>query len=307
MTARLRRADAWLSAQAPADRLGVLRFVTSLFATCYLAVLLPGFLALAEAPSSRFEPVGILAWLGSPFPAAAWVALVVGALLFGAASTAGAWFRLSGPGFAALLLVVTTYRSSWGQLLWFEALVVLHVVIVGLAPSADDFSLDARRAAPAARAGAEYGFPIRLAAVVTVATYVLAGIAKLRIGGTDWLAGDTLRNHIAYSAARLDVLGAWSSPLAQPFMEHRALLAPMAAATVAIELAAPIALLGGWIRSTWVALAWTMHAAIAALMFVVFPYPLMLVAFAPFYPLERLRRRRGPTTAVAQEGAFDRR
>jgi hypothetical protein len=65
----------------------------------------------------------------------------------------------------------------------------------------------------------------------------------------------------------------------------------MAIATVAVELAAPIALLGGWIRTAWVAVAWTMHATIAGLMFVVFPYPLALVAFAPFFPLERLRWR----------------
>ena len=38
----------------------------------------------------------------------------------------------------------------------------------------------------------------------------------------------------------------------------------------------------------WVALAWCMHAAIAATMFVVFPYPLALIAFAPLFRLERL-------------------
>ena len=293
MTALLRRTDAWLGAPAPADRLGVLRFVTSLFATCYLGVQLPAFLAIADAPVSRFEPVGVLAWLGSPLSATVWVTLVVSALVFGAASTAGVWFRLCGPGFAALLLVVTTYRSSWGQVLWLEALLVLHVVIIGFGPSADGFSLDARRAMPPGRDGGSYGFPIRLAGLVTVTTYVLAGVAKLRIGGAGWLAGDTLANHIAYSAVRLEALGGSPSPLARPFMEHgAALFAPIAITTIAVELAAPIALLGGRIRSAWVAVAWTMHAAIAALMLVVFPYPLTLVAFAPFYPLERLRRRR---------------
>jgi hypothetical protein len=292
MTAWICRADTWLGAPAPAERLGALRVVTSLFATGYLAVSLPAFLALADEPASRFEPVGVLAWLGSPLPAVLWIGLVVASLGLGATSAAGAWFRLSGPGFAALLLVVMTYRSSWGQLLWFEALVVLHVVIIGLAPSADAVSVDARRAGSSARDGGAYGFPIRLAALVTVTTYVLAGIAKLRIGGSGWLDGETLRNHIAYSAARLEVLGGTPSPVARPFMEHEALLAPMAVASVAVELAAPIALLGGRIRSAWVAAAWTMHAAIAALMFVVFPYPLALVAFAPFYRLERLRLRR---------------
>jgi hypothetical protein len=151
-------------------------------------------------------------------------------------------------------------------------------------------SIDARRSATQPlREGSAYGFPIRLAAIVTVASYVLAGIAKLRIGGLGWLTGDTLRNHIAYSAARLEVLGGWPSPLARPVMQHGAVLAAMAIAAIAVELVAPVALLGGRIRSAWVAAAWAMHAAIAALMFVVFPYPLALVAFAPFFPLERLR------------------
>ena len=67
-----------------------------------------------------------------------------------------------------------------------------------------------------------------------------------------------------------------------------ALLRPFAVATIVIELAAPVALLGDRLRSMWVVLAWTMHAAIAALMFVVFPFPLFGVAFACFFRLERL-------------------
>jgi hypothetical protein len=42
------------------------------------------------------------------------------------------------------------------------------------------------------------------------------------------------------------------------------------------------------VRDAWVVAAWLLHAGVAALMFVVFPYPLFLVAFAPFFRLERL-------------------
>ena len=66
------------------------------------------------------------------------------------------------------------------------------------------------------------------------------------------------------------------------------MLPPMAAASVAIELAAPLALLGGWWRNGWVIAAWVMHVGIAALMLVAFPYPLFLVAFLPFFELERV-------------------
>ncbi len=55
-----------------------------------------------------------------------------------------------------------------------------------------------------------------------------------------------------------------------------------------IELGAPVALLGGRIRTAWVIAAWLMHAGILAFMLVGFPYPLFGVAFAPFFRIERL-------------------
>jgi hypothetical protein len=139
---------------------------------------------------------------------------------------------------------------------------------------------------------------------VTVATYVIAGIAKLRIGGVGWLAGETVRNHVAYSAVRLEALGASPPPLADATLEHAWLFTPLASVTMVVELSAPVALLGGWIRNAWVAAAWVMHAGIAALMFVVFPYPLFLVAFVPFYRVERaLPRSHSHTTAPLDPGS----
>ena len=133
-----------------------------------------------------------------------------------------------------------------------------------------------------------YGWPVRLAAVVTATTYVLAGLAKLRLGGLGWLLGDTLRHHVAYSAVRLDVLGGTSSPIGRLLVTQAWLFPPLAIATVVVELSAPVALLGGRVRTIWVAAAWALHAGVAALMLVVFPYPLFLVAFAPLFRLERL-------------------
>jgi hypothetical protein len=222
---------------------------------------------------------------------------VVTAVVLGAAYTAGAWFRATGPAFGLLLLVLGTYRSSWGQLLHFENLMVLQVLIVGFSRSADVLSLDARRSrGQPPSSDPVYGWPVRLAALVTVLTYVLAGVAKLRLGGIDWMIGDTLRNHVAYSAARLDLLGGAPSWLGRRLVPHAWLFPPLATATVVVELAAPVALLGGRLRTAWVAAAWALHAGVAALMYVVFPYPLFLVAFAPFFRLERLvgRRRRRP-------------
>ena len=288
MRSALRSIDEWLFAAIGPERLAVFRVLCGAFSVVYVAVRIRRFLDLADAPAARFNPVGPLALLDSPVSGAVVVVGVLALLALGVAFTCGAWFRVTGPLFSVALLLATTYRSSWGQVLYFENLMVLHVAIVGFTRSADALSVDARHRAEPAPASPAFGWPIRLAACVTVLTYVLAGVAKLRIGGIEWMDGETLRNHVAYSAARLDVLGGSPSPLAGPLLDAAWLFTPLAIATVVIEIAAPVALLGGTVRNIWVAAAWLMHAGIAALMFVVFPYPLALLAFAPLFELERL-------------------
>jgi hypothetical protein len=297
------RAVSWFDAPAPPARLAVLRILVGAFATTYLAIRFPAFHALAGAPSRDLEPVGALWWLGAPVPGGLLTAALVVALATGAAFTAGVWFRVTGPCFALVLLALTTYRSSWGQLLWFENLMTLHVLIVACCPAADALSFTARRG-PQRPDQAVYGWAVRLAGLVTVLTYVLAGVAKLRDGGWSWLAGDTLVNHVAYSAARLEVLGATPSPLAELLVRHEWLLGPAAALTIVLEIGAPLALLGGRVRDVWVAGVWLVHLGIAATMFVVFPYPLTLIAFAPLYRLERLVPRRFlPAGSAGSAGA----
>ena len=275
-----------LTATAPPERLAAFRVALGVFALSYLVLRVPVLLQLRDRTAGGFAGVGVLAWLDEPIDDGLFTALLVVAIVAGVGFTVGAWFRVAGPIFALATLVLTTYRSSWGQLLHFENLMVLHLLIVGFAASADAWSIDARRAERLE--DHDYSSPLRLACIVVVVAYVIAGVAKLRYGGIDWIVGDTLRNHIAYSAARLDLLGGTPSPLARPVVDQAWVLPPMAAASVAIELAAPIALLGGRWRNGWVIAAWVMHVGIAALMLVAFPYPLFLVAFLPFFELERV-------------------
>jgi hypothetical protein len=266
----------------------MLRIVVGAFAWLYLVVRARVFLSLRSADPGRFDPVGVLAPLSTPPTSALVVTCYVLAVAAGAAFVTGLWFRASGPLFGVTLLLLTTYRSSWGQILWLENLVVIHVLIVGLARSADVWSwrpFETRHAAP--EPAETYGAPVRLAALVTVATYVLAGIAKLRYSGIDWVTSDTLRNHVAASVVRAELLDAPASPIGRRLVADGWLFPPAAALSLLLELAAPIAFLGRRLRDVWVASAWLMHASIAALMFVVFPYPLFFVAFAPLYDLER--------------------
>ena len=270
----------------------------------------PALLDLTDLPDRQFAPVGILSPLGSPpaaggrgrrsspVPSAAGVAFVLG------------WrWRLTGPLFAVLFFLLSTYRVSWGHVSHADHLPALQLLLCGLVPAADAWSLDARRrrVPPPAPSG-RYGWPIKVLGLLTVVTYVLAGLAKLRYGGFGWLDGDVLRNQIAADALQKSLLGATYSPLVGWVTSHGWVLVPAAVVAVVVELAAPVAFVHGRWRDVWVASAWLLHVAIAAVMAITFPYPLCGVAFAPFYDLERGGGGDRPRVAadrLAGGGVFD--
>ena len=257
----------------------------------YLVVRLPHFADLTRLDASRWDPPGILTPLASP-PGAVLVAVLLAAAVgTGIAYSIGWRFRATGPAFALCLLAVLTYRTSWGNLFHTDNLLVLHVLVVGLAPAADAWSVDAGGRPEPVEDDVHYGFPLRLAAVITVLTYVVTGVAKIRYAGADWLSGDTLLHQIAFDNARKEVLGDDSSPLAAALVGHPGLFRPLGLLTLVVELGAPLALLGRRWAAWWSGAAWAFHAGIVALMWIAFPYPLSLVAFAPFFRLERLGER----------------
>lgn len=283
-----------IDAEAPATRLSAFRIVVGVFVVVYLIGRSPVFLALADRPAADFDGVGVLARLSSPPSGGVLTGVVVVALATGIATTVGWRYRPNVIVFAAAVLFLTTLRGSWGQLLHFENLMVLQLLVLAASPAADAWSLDARRAEnsqnpPHDRAAStRYGWPLAIAGLVTVVTYVITGIAKLRYGGLDWISGDTLQNHIAYSAARLDLLGGNKPVLAEFVVRQGWILGVCALGAVVIELAAPIAFVGPRSRNVWVASAWLMHVGIFLTMAIGFPSPLFGAAFAPFFALERV-------------------
>jgi hypothetical protein len=291
-------ADLGMMPAAPATRLATFRILSGAFAVGYLVLRLPYLLDVIRLDRSHWDPPGVLSVLrDAPGQGLAQIVLAL-TVATGIAFTLGWRYRVMGPAFAMLLLATLTYRNSWGHLFHSDDLLVLHVLVVGFVPAADRWSLDARRAGHAAADGApsvRYGWPLRLAALVTVLTYVVTGVAKLRYAGTGWLGGDTLLHQVAFDNARKKVLGAPYSPLASTAAAHPGLFRPMGPVTLAIELAAPIALVGRRWATGWTAAAWVLHVGILALMAIGFPYPLSLVAFAPFFraelPIERLLAR----------------
>ena len=172
--------------------------------------------------------------------------------------------------FAPCVLVVTTYRSSWGQLLWFENLLVIHLIVLTVAVVIGP--IGENRPPP---------WAMQWCAVATVVLYMLAGVAKLRYGGSAWISGDVLAHHIGYSSARLSVFGERPPLLASFAVNHTGALAVASFTTVALELVAPLALLRRWLAVVWSTAMWAMHVGIALTMAVAFPYPIVGLAFVP--------------------------
>ena len=208
------------------------------------------------------------------------------------AFTLGWHYRISAPLCAALSVWVLSYRSSWGMIFHTENLLVLHVIALSLAPAADAYSFDAqRRGARQSEPSSRYGWALQLMSGLTVSTYCLTGITKLRVSGTSWVTSDLLREYVAYDALRKIELGSISSPIAESLLAAPAAFYAFAAFTIALELGAPIALLGGKLARNWVISAIAFHGGVLAVMAILFPYPLSGIAFASFFASERLAER----------------
>ena len=145
MTTSAGRLDGWLLSPAPPECLAALRLAVGGYALANVFISTGEFARLSNRPARQFEPVGLAGLLDGPVsPVVLWALFVVSAVS-GVAFVAGAAFRLSGPIFALASLAWATYHASWGQMLHFEHLVLLHLLLLGFSPAADGSSLDARR------------------------------------------------------------------------------------------------------------------------------------------------------------------
>lgn len=289
----LARIDEHVMAVMAPERLGAVRVLGGGFAMAYLLARLPHFLGYAWFHPRQFRPVGLAAWLlEHPLPAWAVIAITLVTAALSIAFFLGWRFRVVGPLFAVLFLWTLTYRHCWGMVFHTDNLLALHVLILGLSRSADAWSLDARRKqrsdspSPPPPHG-RYGWPLRIMGWVVVIAYLLAGVAKLKNGGLDWIWGDELRNYIAIDNARKVLLGDIHSPLAAPLLHWDAFFKVLALGTVALEAGAPLALLHRRITAVWVALVIAFHLGVLALMMIAFPYQMLGLAFACFFPVDR--------------------
>lgn len=281
----MKRIADWWFAPAPAERLAALRLFIGGYAFLYLWVRFGEFIAVSKLPVAQWKAVGVTAWTGH-LPSGFVIALVVVTMIALAAFVLGAGYRYVAPVAALGLLFVTTYRNSWGMVFHTENLIVLHVAALALSPAADAWSIDRWRGwVRESRVG--YGWAIKLLVALAAATYLLAGIAKLRIAGLGWIDGELLRNQIAIDNLRKALLGDSIAPLATQFLAHPKLFTAFSLLTWLLELGAPLALIGGRLARMWALAVWGFHLGVVLLMNIWFLYPLVFVAFLPVFHCER--------------------
>ncbi len=284
----LDRLSAWWFPAAPAERLAALRVLIGLFSTIWLLAAAPVLIGFDQFSPDRFEPVGVVSLLASPLPAALELAAWLLALVASGLALVGWRWRIVGPIYALALLWVISYRNCWGMIFHSENLLVLHALVLALLPAADAWSLDARRAGwPEHEAHPRYGWGLKLMATLTAIAYLMAGIAKLRAAGFEWLDGDMLLGHVAWDNLRKVELGDTHSPIGAWLAGHAWVFTPLAWLSLGLELGAPLSLLHRRIAAVWAIGMWGFHLGVLAIMAILFAYPLSGIAFAPSFAVER--------------------
>jgi len=287
----LRALDARFLAAAPPERLATVRVLTGAFAICYLLARLPVMVDFRGFDPARFEPVGFASVLSAPLPQALVVVLYVLTLTAGVAFTLGFRYRLFGPSFAVLTLGLTSYRNSWGMIFHTDNLLVAHVCVLGLVDAGAALSLDSRRVGSGPSAHARFGWPLRLLCAVTATSYLLAGIAKLKLSGPVWMEGEILRNYIAYDALRKVLVGSIYSPFGAWLTQLKWPFPIIGVLTMLIELGGlPALIIHPRLAKLWVLGVFCFHVGVLATMAIAFSYPLSMIAFASYFECERIWR-----------------
>jgi uncharacterized membrane protein YphA (DoxX/SURF4 family) len=281
----------WMS-EAPALRLAMIRVLIGAYALVFLVARGPHLLSFADQHPSQFEPIGVVGLLPGPISSAQLTVLYAASLVLCLFFLLGFMHRIAAPLFAGSLLLLLTYAHSWGKINHTENLLALYTIVLCLTAGADTLSLDSRRrGSPAVARHGRYGWPIKLLCTLTIISYVLAGIAKLKAGGLDFVTGDTLRNHVAFDNVRKIELGSIHSPIGAALVSFPLFFTVLAWFSMLVELGAPIAMFGRRLGAIWAVAAWGFHVGILALMAIVFPFQLSGAAYLPFFRVERLYER----------------
>jgi hypothetical protein len=227
----LRAIDRFVFAAEDARRLAAMRI--GLFGLVAVRLATSGdFAAVAGQPPALFDPISLFELLPSmPSPGLTSVLQVLGVIACLLAA-AGIWPRASFPAAFAIAVFLNLMLNATGKVVHNDVLAILCLLPLLAAPRAATEAWAVRRAAPPARRGIAYGWPVRTAMIVVGLAYLIAGLQKLRYSGFDWFASDNLRFVLWASS---DAQGS-PNDLALFVADHDWLAHAFATMTIAVEV-----------------------------------------------------------------------
>lgn len=290
MSRLLRLLDAFWFERAPAARPAVLRVLLGLYTLYYLAPRYSMYMKIARSAPSLFKPVGVASHLNKPVPVGVFRGLLIATFAANVLFIFGFRHRYTGPLFAGLLLWIMSYRNSWSMIYHSNNVLILHAVILGLSRSADALSVDSLADATKSKDPHwRYGWPIKLMNTVTILTYFLAGVAKVKGPlGWKWGGGGSLRSQIAVDGLRKEVDGGEAAPLAYALHNNLFVFTIMGVGSLILEIGAPATLVSKRLSRLWAIGAFQLHWGIFFLMKIRFRYQMAGLIFAPFFDLDRV-------------------
>jgi hypothetical protein len=293
--------ERWIFAPGSARRLAGVRIGLCLLMAGRLSR--PVYLQVAGQPRILFRRISFMRWFHSMPPADVVLLVQIAAVAACVLGALGLWTRVALPVAFLGALFLNGMWTSIGQPMHNETLLLLSFAPLLFAPSADAWSLDARRRGTSGDAvSVRYGWPVRTAMIVVAGGYFFSGVNKLAFSGVQWAIGDNLRwimYHVSDGSPR--PIGPALFVASHPLLAHLA-----AAGTLVVETLFPIVL---WKpRAAWVfvpavtllyaGIAITMHLDYSAWALTT------IVVFTPWDGLvDRARRRERVAEAVVPAGA----
>lgn len=263
---------AWYFRPLPRGRVAVLRTLVYGFVLVDVFHLRPWVAVHGKLPGAMYEPLAFADLLSLPVPTELFVRSVQVVLVAGAlCALTNRLPRLSGIVVALAYLQWSFIAFSYGKV---DHDSIAFLVALAALPAAGPARWGDREETDAA------GWAVRSIQVAVVATYFASVFAKLRFGGINWPTGSTFMRAVLRRG----------TPLAEPLLDHPAILRAGQFALVTFELLAPLLLVRGRTGRIMLALAFGFHVVtFASLKIMFWPHVLCLLSFLPLERIEPAR------------------
>jgi len=252
----MRRVERWIFSSGSAERLAAVRI--GLCSVLAVRLSRTVYVHLAGQPRALYRPLSFMKFFSAMPPRLPVLIVQVIGVAAAAAAAFGWRTRATLPLAWAAGVFLNGMTTSQGKVVHNDVLLLLCLVPLLVAATADVWSLDARAGRTQRGEAFRYGWPVNTAMIVVAGAYFFAGFAKLVNSGPGWVTGGNMR-WILYAASDARPV---PNGLAL-FVADRAWLAHIVAGcSLLMELTFPVVLFSKRARPVYVAAAAVFHIGI---------------------------------------------